>query len=1638
MIRSMLLLLLLLMWATDGLGDEKLEVTAASVTRHYQGDIYKVKGGGACGCGKGGGTVTLGPGEGGCRCQCPPKMPTFRDDTLTCVGTLDECILADFVSSTGAEKIPYVFMPLKHQLVHPTAEVALLGLQHGGTPLMSPVCVVTKGSILTPDGWKNMANTTTFEPPFRLFRDGGRTYVQWVGEEAARVAAEGRLVMVTLICRDAAKPDTPVFTPCLAFRVAGSPGGAAETAVSAPVRGVGASGLSSSEGVIIGLVVTCLAITYIVAMTIYIKVRRRKRRAHNSKLAEEGLRTHTKGRGGGAGGGGGGTGGGDRRPGRAIPKPSLVSSEDDSDHEDIVDLSMASRARRANRERNGVTFTTAVVHGEGVGRGACHEPSDGLEKAPRSHLAVVETLGEAVGEASEPRPVPIVTPTEGSGAPADIQAAQAKRKLYFNPAYFEPEMLQSPPPAALEFLERIREMITIAKSKMKMKMYQPSLVDIPEEDYEHPSRPMSRSTETCSQITLPIDDQDEEEETKYSSDHSIQSDSLERKPREDDSRSSTLKKLARRVNSQGQSIVSEIIRTLDLKPRLPPVEGMYGSHNQKAQAPKPPPPKPVNARIESPNEPDDDFPELIKPSMLRSVLRDGKRLTDLNNTFENFRQEMMATFNRMKKVGEAISPKSSLSRSKNKNKYEASPDSTVEKNKSGTGNSEGKVQKWLQTLESKNSYTRMSDKQNVVFDSRVGMSQKEGLPPPLPEKNGKPPTLPRKNKPFPQRSTSFHEVKESANSSNDTAKDSVTPSQPLPPRNTVTRSLSWQNEHRHYDSNPRRPRQQVPILPEDSLNTSYGSEDDSLNDLLSEAESKMPKMTPSDSDSTYSDTKPGRRGSLEHKRKDKHEIKSLSRQLPREEEMTARNEIFNKNTGAKTMSRLAKSNDAPYEKIRNGNKMKDDEEDHTYEEIRFPGEGKQRPKRKAPSKPKAKNNISEIQIDKDNRIDDEALYNVYSNPESHISEVTIPETCSSPVYSGCKVTIPVVDNMNNENEVLSSGFDQDTLEKKGRKVQRNGSIIQDSLERPKVKKNDKSESKDNSSLERKKAQRRMSLPGETSKNKDKSLLDIYESRSSNRSIRNYKHVSPERSYSPVKFSNPPSKTPGSFYLSNISSANENNNNNIVNNSDSQKKMRTFKDYQEMKFQRNSSDSEVSSSPLPVTGSSINLNFRSSSPNNKEQKEIRPPLPPKNTRTSDDTSPILPPKGQNVRPPLPQKSNKRYETESDSERPKLPEKSRKKFVTESLSRSSSGGSIPELTEEEARSILHGLLAHTIHDANRLSPLHEEEDTRHFLGLGNTAVDSESQGSVPKLSSYSSGSLESSASSASSSSSPSVTKSDQEGDTLGKAVESSLDHQIVNGYGNMEPPGSPGSEARVSGEFILSTIGRSPSLRRQTSLSREQKSGFLAKLRDMTDDCVEGEHMSKGMEIALALKAKTELEKHFKEKSGADSIKRTWRRIIENADDSKEDKDKISIMQLQQYMASLDRKEKETKLKQEDSGYQSTDSSESGNGKALSTTSTVSTASVGSTRPLAPSRSFSSTSLNNNNKPTFRRSTSLQQLDSTIHYQYSKYEPTFHRAGLLASLDRRHSDSSSTGSSSIYVNNSFSNDDADSGIAPFGSG
>jgi hypothetical protein len=63
----------------------------------------------------------------------------------------------------------------------------------------------------------------------------------------------------------------------------------------------------------------------------------------------------------------------------------------------------------------------------------------------------------------------------------------SKRCLQINPEYFEPELLLEPPPPALEFLQRIRELITSAKGRIRNFRFKPTLLVIPEDDYFYSS-----------------------------------------------------------------------------------------------------------------------------------------------------------------------------------------------------------------------------------------------------------------------------------------------------------------------------------------------------------------------------------------------------------------------------------------------------------------------------------------------------------------------------------------------------------------------------------------------------------------------------------------------------------------------------------------------------------------------------------------------------------------------------------------------------------------------------------------------------------------------------------------------------------------------------------------------------------------------------------------------------------------------------------------------------------------------------------------------------------------------------------------------------------------------------------------------
>ncbi|KAG8287241.1 hypothetical protein J6590_043609 [Homalodisca vitripennis] len=345
----------------------------------------------------------------------------------------------------------------------------------------SPICVVSGSQFLTPHGWADLRsrNGSESEPPFRLYRDEGRTFLQvlsmfqWLGDAELRLNMEGRLLMVHLMCKDMDN-STNIFMPCVAFRVAGSPmavgAGVREVSFSADAHAVSnsasSSNLSPSEYTAIATCSVLLGLIYVSSVLLYLHMRRSKAQAQaHDKLPEAG---HP------------GVGG---EEGVVKNNPLLHHCHENSGY--ISDDSCCTDGDEeiaALPEEEMVTpppnvqVTCALVHPcspmeevYSYEHSTLHESAhqeSAIERLPEENVSIVETP-----EGREDRPETVRA----------IAASTTRRKLYFNPAYFDLELLLAPPPAALEFLTKIREVIAIAKHKMAAKRFLPSLLGIPEE-----------------------------------------------------------------------------------------------------------------------------------------------------------------------------------------------------------------------------------------------------------------------------------------------------------------------------------------------------------------------------------------------------------------------------------------------------------------------------------------------------------------------------------------------------------------------------------------------------------------------------------------------------------------------------------------------------------------------------------------------------------------------------------------------------------------------------------------------------------------------------------------------------------------------------------------------------------------------------------------------------------------------------------------------------------------------------------------------------------------------------------------------------------------------------------------------------
>ncbi|KYB26200.1 uncharacterized protein sha isoform X1 [Tribolium castaneum] len=464
------LMLPCLAYAMGGMTDVSLRIT-----RQNKGDVFTPEDVKSCTpetcVGLSSGTASAPSYSDPCTCQCHPHLPAFREDLRICVDDIHECMLAPFVGGSTSETIPFVFLPLKGQIIHPSKEISFSGVQ-------TPICAVSGAKFLTESGWVDLRNPVDTDVPFRLFRDEGRTFLQWVGEADLRSKMSGRLVLVYLMCRELAtnEPLTPtgytLFSPCVAFRVVGSPtkflSNVSEVAFSTDAHSSSENSnrLSVSEYVAIGTCSVLLGLIYVASVFLYVHLKKRNkdtsRKSEDKNLtsAEEGVVKNNPLL---------------NMTGHFQPDTIYTDSTSSDPEADLVQHSDDKKTKLGHT-------TSALVHSQyqhtfglppSVYLDSNHQDPSSIEKLPEENVSIVETL-------------------EGRDDRIDSFKAltgTVRRKLYFNPAYFEPQLLLTPPPAALEFLAKIREVITIAKQKMAAKKFSPSLIVIPEEDNSHTESP---------------------------------------------------------------------------------------------------------------------------------------------------------------------------------------------------------------------------------------------------------------------------------------------------------------------------------------------------------------------------------------------------------------------------------------------------------------------------------------------------------------------------------------------------------------------------------------------------------------------------------------------------------------------------------------------------------------------------------------------------------------------------------------------------------------------------------------------------------------------------------------------------------------------------------------------------------------------------------------------------------------------------------------------------------------------------------------------------------------------------------------------------------------------------------------------
>ncbi|XP_072942467.1 uncharacterized protein [Epargyreus clarus] len=485
-------ILVLIMVASVSASNTRNEMALANITRFATGDLFSLVGT-ECALTRcmeiSHGTALAAMGGGNdCVCQCRRETPAFREDQRICVNHIDECLMASFGRGATKPQIPFVFLPLKGQIIYPSKEIIF-------TDVEDSICAVTSAQYLSHSGWVTLRDLVDNDVPFGLYRDEGSTYLQWRGSAALHARLEGRLVAAHVLC--SAPTPSRLAASCAAFRVAGAthnplldvrsiPFHAGETVTTEPA--VQGHGLSVLEALAIGVCVLMLIFVYAAGIIFYIHYKQKQKRkikdpemnlsntlstdngsTLDSRIDMDSMRLKTN------------------------PLLKIDSMRNDYLHESgLSDVSEhtedtldSSPSRGHKYQNSNPNVVSAMVHSHRkkpsrptiraqtsdrlIDRYPRRSASPELERAPHSDLSILDCSIENNAPST----------LSSIGEPA------IRRKLYFNPAFFETELLKNPPPAAVEFLVKLREVMTIAKEKMLSKRFIPILSDIPEEELYH-------------------------------------------------------------------------------------------------------------------------------------------------------------------------------------------------------------------------------------------------------------------------------------------------------------------------------------------------------------------------------------------------------------------------------------------------------------------------------------------------------------------------------------------------------------------------------------------------------------------------------------------------------------------------------------------------------------------------------------------------------------------------------------------------------------------------------------------------------------------------------------------------------------------------------------------------------------------------------------------------------------------------------------------------------------------------------------------------------------------------------------------------------------------------------------------------